>query len=59
MKRVDPKFIVQVIEYQTGKVVKTSQPMLERKANKVDGGMNRNLNHDRFFTCIAPVVAPR
>jgi len=57
MKSTENKFVVKVIEYSTKKVEKTSDPMSKRKADLVDRGMNRNLDHDRFFTVTEPVAA--
>lgn len=52
-----PQVFVEVVERtgpRTHVVVKRLGPMSERKADKVDGGLNINLNHDKFFTLIVP-----
>lgn len=41
---------VEVVEYETEKVVKRLGPMSPWKAGKVDDGLNINLNHERFYT---------
>lgn len=49
------QFYVEVVQYGKnggGRVVKRLGPMSERKADKVDDGLNRNLNHEKFFTRI-------
>ncbi len=39
--------------YETGEVIKTiGTGLTEKKADKVDSGVNRNLNHERFFTLV-------
>jgi len=47
---------VDIVETATGKREKRMGPMSERKAEKVDSGANRNLNHERFHTEINPVT---
>ena len=42
--------IVQVIEYATSEVVKEIPCENERSAERVERGVNINLNHDQFFT---------
>lgn len=42
--------IIEVVEFETGKVVKTLGPMDDRTAEKCDDGMQRNLNHEMFYT---------
>lgn len=45
------KYIVNVVEYKTGDVVKTLGPYpSERQAEKADDGLQRNLNHELYFT---------
>lgn len=41
---------VQVIEYSTGKVIKEIVVSSERKADKVESGLNINLNHEKYYT---------
>lgn len=52
---------VRVIEYLSEEVVKRIPCDSERKADKVDSGLNINLDHDRFYTVIDEVsrVTPR
>lgn len=50
--------IIEVVEFDTGKVVKTLGPMGDRNAEKCDDGMQHNLNHQRFFTRIVEADVP-
>lgn len=43
---------VDVIEYESGKTVKSLGPYSERQAEKADSGVNRQLNHADFYTII-------
>jgi len=45
-------YYVQVISYETDEIVKELGPMSERKADRVDNGLNINLNHERYYTWI-------
>lgn len=45
-------YYVEVIEYDTDKVVRRFGPHPQRKAEKIDDGLQHNLNHDRFLTRI-------
>jgi hypothetical protein len=47
---------VQVISCESGEVVKELVCPNERTANRVDDGLNINLNHEKFYTL---VVAPK
>ena len=47
------KAFVEVVKYGNPEtVVKRLGPMPEYKANKVDGGLNINLNHEDYYTRI-------
>ena len=49
-------FYVEVVKHsEPEKVVKRMGPMPERKADKVDDGVNRNLNHEEYYTRIVEV----
>jgi hypothetical protein len=51
------EFYVEVVDYDTGKVVERMGPMQsERRAEKVERGVAINLNVDRFYVRI--VVSP-
>jgi len=42
---------IEVVEYETDEVVRTLDGgVSEKHAEKVDDGLNRNLNHERFYT---------
>jgi len=45
---------IEVIEYSTNEVVKTIEchGKSERQVDRVDDGLNRQLNHEEFFTRI-------
>jgi hypothetical protein len=43
-------YYVEVVSYETGEVVKRMGPMSENKADKVESGFDRNLNHEKFYT---------
>ena len=45
---------VQIVEYKTDKVIKDIEVPTERQAEKVECGININLNHDEYFTRIVP-----
>lgn len=46
------EFYVEVVDILTGEVVKRLGPHSEWKAEKVEAGMNINLNHERYYTRI-------
>lgn len=43
---------VEIIEYDTEEVVKSLGPMEKYRTEKVDAGMNINLNHEKYYTAI-------
>ncbi|WP_294636575.1 hypothetical protein [uncultured Aquabacterium sp.] len=43
---------VQVIDYQTGEVVERIDAESARQAERIDAGLNINLNHECFYTRI-------
>lgn len=45
-------YYVEIREYETDRLEKRLGPMSERKADKVDDGLTRQLDHDRFYTVI-------
>jgi len=45
-------FKVQVIEHSTQKVVHEVVATSLNNAQKIDGGLNINLNHEQYFTSI-------
>jgi hypothetical protein len=48
------KWKIKVIDAESGEVVKTMETATERAANRIDDGLNINLNHERFYTLIEP-----
>lgn len=45
---------VKVIDAESGDVVKMFEAATERAANRLDDGLNINLNHSEFYTLIEP-----
>ena len=45
-------WLVEVISMETNEVVKTLEYSSEREAEHADCGVNRNLNHEAYFTQI-------
>ena len=45
---------IKVIKADTGEVVKTLEATTERSAERVERGLNRNMNHDSYYTVIEP-----
>jgi len=46
------KFYVQIKRFSDSGIEKELGPFSERRADKVDDGVNINLNHDEYFTQI-------
>ncbi len=46
------KFYIEVIEYESGAVVSRMEASSERRAEKIDRGVNINLNHEDYYTRI-------
>jgi len=45
-------YYVEIVAFEGDKVIKRMGPMSERKADLVDSGANRNLNHEDYYTRI-------
>jgi len=46
-------YIIQIVEHATGRIAKEFEPIAsEHMADKVDNGVNINLDHERFYTLI-------
>lgn len=45
-------YYVQIIQYKDEKVIDELGPSSESKADRVDIGVNINLNHEDFYTLI-------
>ena len=50
MKTKSEQWVVLVVEDATGKVVQTLGPRDLRTAERIEDGVNINLNHKRFHT---------
>ena len=48
---------VKVIQTDTGEVVKTFEAATERAAERVERGLNINMNHADYYTVIEPPKA--
>lgn len=46
-------YYVEIVDDETGEVVKRMGPMNERKAERVENGANINMDHNRYYTRIA------
>lgn len=46
-------FFVEVLDLKTEKVVNRLGPMPMSRAERVEGGLNLNLNHNSYFTRIS------
>lgn len=46
------KWIVEIVEYDTGRIERAIDCESARRAERVDDGVNINLNHDRYYTRI-------
>ena len=49
-----PLVQIEVVRHGDDVVVKTIGPLTPRKADRVDAGMQHNLNHDDYYTRIVP-----
>jgi hypothetical protein len=41
---------IEVLSYETGQVVKVIGPVEDSRADRVEDGLNINLNHDEYYT---------
>lgn len=49
---------IKVIKADTGEVVKTLEAVTERAAERIDNGLNINMNHADYYTVIEPPKDP-
>lgn len=49
---------IKVIKADTGEVVKTLEAVTERAAERIDNGLNINMNHTDYYTVIEPPKDP-
>ena len=47
-------YVVKVVHSETGEVVKMIEAVSERHADRIEGGVSINLNHDQYHTEIEP-----
>jgi len=50
-------WIVRIVRTEDGHVIWESAPMSERRADKVDDGVNQILNHENYHTEMVEVAA--
>lgn len=53
---MDEEFYVEIVAYEGEEVIDRRGPFSEWKANKVDDGLNINLNHAAYFTRVVSKV---
>ena len=53
------EYTVQIKRFSDDEVVKEFGPHPERFAEKIDDGVNRNLNHEEFYTVIVEKLNAR
>ena len=44
------KYYIEIIEHITENIVKKMGPFIKNKAEKIEDGVNINLNHDLYYT---------
>jgi len=44
------KWYIEIVEFESGEVVKRFECDTERQADRFDSAANINLNHDKFYT---------
>ena len=49
-----PTVYVEIVNHETGEVVKRMGPLSPQQADKVERGAEINLNHERFFVRQVP-----
>ena len=49
---VEMKYYIEVVEFESGEVVSRMEASSERTAEKIDRGVNINLNHENYYTRI-------
>ena len=51
-KENNMKYLIEIVETETGEVVETMEATSERTAEKIERGVNINLNHEDYHTRI-------
>ena len=46
------EYYIEIVEFVSEKGVERKGPYTERQADRIDDGMNINLNHSRYYTRI-------
>lgn len=50
-------YYVEIVQHEDGDTLERRGPFTERRAEKVDNGLNINLDHERFYTRIVRAEA--
>lgn len=53
---VEENRVVEIVERKTGKVEKALRYSSQHLAEKADAGVNRNLDHENYFTRLRPLT---
>lgn len=43
-------YYIEIVEFASEKVIERKGPYSEHKADRIDDGMNINLNHEKYYT---------
>ena len=58
-KRENAAFCIEVVDETTNSVVKAIDCASQRQADRIEAGLNINLNHERYFTRIVSQGDPQ
>ena len=58
-KRENAAFCIEVVDETTNSVVKAIDCASQRQADRIESGLNINLNHERYFTRIVSKGDPQ
>lgn len=58
-KRENAAFCIEVVDEATNSVVKAIDCASKRQADRIEAGLNINLNHERYFTRIVSQGDPQ
>lgn len=54
-----PTVYVEIVAYADDKVIERRGPFTQWKADKIDDGLNINLNHDAYYTRFVTASEPK
>ena len=52
MPEDEDQYVVNIVERDTGAIIRSFPPRSERSARKLEDGASINLDHERFYTTI-------